>query len=765
MGVSSSKTEEDKALQLCRERRKFVRQSLDGRCSLAAAHVMYIQSLKNTGSAIWKFVEPEAPIESSLYTSTSATPEPLALTEKSVSQFSFSSPALSHPVEATENLSPLSSPFSSSQFQVNHMKFRGFSSKRVEEKPPVVTGTVMSSSTPQNTTPQFFEKTEASPFEPSLVPPVSPLWDYFEPYHPIDHQFSSQEQKEMNQGLENVDDVRRLREEERVPELEEEDEEEKDSYKESEDSADSEDEFDDPPADTLVRSFENLNRVHDQVVQSSSPTMPSAASETELLNREVSNSLDVSPLRTPSSAVATSNSTKKTPVKEGQPEKKVAPKDFFSSIKDIEYLFIRASDSGREVPRMLEANKLHFRPIVPSKENQSVVFIFLRACFSCGEDPSQVPEEPAQTAVRYLTWHRTTSSRSSSSRNLPGLNAKDDTEDLTGNVFENVCMISGSHASTLDRLFAWEKKLYDEVKASAMVRRDYDAKCRYLRELESNGESSQKIDKTRAIVKDLHSRIRVAIQRIDSLSKRIEELRDKELQPQLEELIEGLSRMWEVMFECHRLQFNIISIAYNNENAKISVQAEAHRHITIHFGSELATLSSSFTKWIGAQKSYLQAINNWLHKCVFIPQKPSKRKRRQAPLSLRSKGPPIYATCGAWLEKLEALPAREVAESIKNLAAETTHFLPRQEKNQGKATDQTSRNADNGSDSAVNMLKDEASEDMVSGIERFRSSLEGFLGRLNQFAESSVKMYAELQKEIQEAKSKYEQIKSQSQSI
>jgi hypothetical protein len=38
-------------------------------------------------------------------------------------------------------------------------------------------------------------------------------------------------------------------------------------------------------------------------------------------------------------------------------------------------------------------------------------------------------------------------------------------------------------------------------------------------------------------VKDLHSRIFVAIQRIDMISKNIEDLRDKELQPQLEELI------------------------------------------------------------------------------------------------------------------------------------------------------------------------------------------------------------------------------------
>lgn len=72
--------------------------------------------------------------------------------------------------------------------------------------------------------------------------------------------------------------------------------------------------------------------------------------------------------------------------------------------------------------------------------------------------------EPAQKDLKYLTWHRTASSRSSSSRNPLGLNAKDDSDDQAGNLFDNFCMISGSHASTLDRLYAWERKLYDEVK-------------------------------------------------------------------------------------------------------------------------------------------------------------------------------------------------------------------------------------------------------------------------------------------------------------
>ncbi|KAJ6386289.1 hypothetical protein OIU77_029293 [Salix suchowensis] len=763
MGASNSKTEEDKVLKLCRERKKFVRQALDGRCSLAAAHIMYIQSLRSTGTALRKFIEPEVLFESSLYTSTNATPEPLALIEKSISHFSVSSPSLFHPVDAAENHSPSPSPPSSSRIQAHHMKSRVFSSKKVEEKSPVaVTGTVTSSSTPQNTTPCSTEKHETPQFEDSSVPPGFQQWDYFELFNPIDHQFSFQDGRQMNHGLGSADDLRQLGEEEGIPGLE--DEEEKASILESAETEGSEDEFDDPPAETLVRSFENLNRVNDHVAPSASPTMPSAgsaASEKELLNGEKGNSPGLSPLRTPLSAVSISTDKKKTPMKEEQSENKVSPKDFISSIKDIENLFIKASESGKEVPRMLEANKLHFRPIAPEKNNGFLASAFMKACFSCGEDPSQLQEEPAQKDVKYLTWHRTTSSRSSSSRTPLGLNSKHDSDDLAGNLFDNFCMISGSHASTLDRLYAWERKLYDEVKASEMLRREYDLGCRTLRQLESSGKSLQniKIDKTRAVVKDLHSRIRVALHRIDSISKRIEELRDTELQPQLEELIEGLSRMWEVMSECHKLQFNIITAAFNNGNAKFSVQSESHRQVTVHLEKELSSLSSSFTKWIGAHVSYLQVIDSWLFKCVFFPEKTTKRKRRQKPpsMTLRSDGPPVYATCGVWLDGLLNLPDKEVAESMRLLAAETVHFLPRQEKNQGK------KSIFNGSDSAVSMLRDEASEDFVLGFERFRSCLEGFLGQLNNFAEKSVEMYAELEKEIRNAKSNYERLMSQQQ--
>lgn len=753
MGASNSKLEEDKSLQLCRERKKFVRQALDGRCNLAATHIAYIESLKITGTVLRRFAEPEAPIGSSIYTSTSATPELRGLTEKSLSHFSFSSRSISRHVDATENILPSPSPPTSSRYHANHMKFRGTFSRKVEEKPSVPVTVSVTSATPQNSTPRSTERPEASPFEfppetsPFEIPPspseTSP-WDYFGLGHDIDNHLTSQDGR-----AENGNDNGHHGDEDIISASE--DEEEHYSSPGRDGSQVSDDEFDEPSAETLVRSFQNVNRTTDHASNSVSPditSVRSGVSEVKSLNGEKSKSPDLSPLRAAPSGPADDNDIK-TPVKENDVENKVAPKDFFFSIKDIEYLFIKASESGREVPRMLEANKFHFRPIFPGKETGSMTRILMKSCFSCGDDPSHIPEEPPQNSVTYLTWHRTTSSHASSP-NRHGVNSTDGIEDVSNNLFDNFCMVSGSHASTLDRLFAWEKKLYDEVKVSEMIRSDYDAKRKFLRQLESKVETPQRIDKTRAVVKDLHSRIGVAIHRINSISRKIEEIRDKELQPQLEELIEGLRKMWEVMFDCHKLQLHIISIAHSPGNMKILIQSDSRRQIAIHLEHELSSLSSSFTKWMVSQKAYVEAIDKWLHKSVFLREKSSRRKRKQQPVPLRNHGPPIYTTCSVWLEMFDSLPTKEVSDAIKGLAAEISHLLPRQEKHQGKGGNH--RHGIDGDPGLKTPLRDDSPEDWIAGFDRFRTSLAFFLSQLNNFSESSVKMFTQLQKAIQEAK-------------
>lgn len=121
------------------------------------------------------------------------------------------------------------------------------------------------------------------------------------------------------------------------------------------------------------------------------------------------------------------------------------------------------------------------------------------------------------------------------------------------------------------------------------------------------------------------------------------------------------------------------------------------------------------------------------------------------PPSMRQCGPPIYMICGAWLEMIDGLPAKGVPDSVKELAAEVAQFLPRQDKKHGNKPD--------GNEAATDALRD--LDDVVPRLDRVRTSLEGFLLKLNSFAECSLRMFTELQKAIQDAKKSYEQFMSQ----
>lgn len=72
--------------------------------------------------------------------------------------------------------------------------------------------------------------------------------------------------------------------------------------------------------------------------------------------------------------------------------------------------------------------------------------------------------EPISNIVKQLDWNHSMSSFSSSSYIPLGTDSIDDIGDVDDSLFSGVCMNSGSHTLTLYRLYAWERKLYDEVK-------------------------------------------------------------------------------------------------------------------------------------------------------------------------------------------------------------------------------------------------------------------------------------------------------------
>ncbi|KAG1370921.1 putative nitrate regulatory gene2 protein [Cocos nucifera] len=212
------------------------------------------------------------------------------------------------------------------------------------------------------------------------------------------------------------------------------------------------------------------------------------------------------------------------------------------------------------------------------------------------------------------------------------------------------------------------------------------------------------------------------------------------------------------MLDCHKKQYNVILVACNNGNTKVSIRSEAHHQATILLEFELNSLCSNFTKWISMQKSYLQAINRWLHKCIFPLKQMSSKKKPIEFDPKRHIAPPIFVTCQDWLALLDSLPGKEVADAIKDLVTVTTHFLPRQEKSHenSKLSFTFSRKAGQNAGLEGDIQRNESPVDWSLKHDSFQSGLVVFLDRLKTFAESSVRQYETLQKSIKEAHDNYE---------
>ncbi|EHA8586214.1 putative nitrate regulatory gene2 protein [Cocos nucifera] len=60
MGCVHSRVEKDEAVQRCRERKRLMKLLLSRRAELAAAHMSYLQSLRNTGATLRQFTEVES---------------------------------------------------------------------------------------------------------------------------------------------------------------------------------------------------------------------------------------------------------------------------------------------------------------------------------------------------------------------------------------------------------------------------------------------------------------------------------------------------------------------------------------------------------------------------------------------------------------------------------------------------------------------------------------------------------------------------------
>ncbi|KAM0007533.1 hypothetical protein Hdeb2414_s0139g00810401 [Helianthus debilis subsp. tardiflorus] len=398
-------------------------------------------------------------------------------------------------------------------------------------------------------------------------------------------------------------------------------------------------------------------------------------------------------------------------------------------VKEIQTQFYRASESGGELAKILEVGKVphnrkHNAYQVPSKMLNGFTPLLALA-----------PADPANLDV--------------------------DVDLLTK---------SKNLSSTLHKLYLWEKKLFDEVKIEEKMRVLHEEKKLRLVRLDEKGAEHHKVDATRTLIRSLSTKIRIAIQVVDKIAQKINTLRDEELWPQLNDFIEGLTKMWRSMLECHHIQCEAISAAKRIDSiASHKHSSDASLDATLQLEHELLNWAIRFSCWFGAQKGFVRALNEWLLKSLMY--EPEETVDGPVPYSPgRIGAPAIFIICNQWAQAMQRISEKEVVDSMRNFA---TTVLQLWERDKGEMRQRTvvdknhDRNLDKEDQKILKelqmldkMIVVSSGNDMSLGHHVYQSetstnvslqtSLQRVFESMERFTSSSLKAYEELLRRIQE---------------
>nr|XP_018679341.1 PREDICTED: uncharacterized protein LOC103978894 isoform X2 [Musa acuminata subsp. malaccensis] len=294
------------------------------------------------------------------------------------------------------------------------------------------------------------------------------------------------------------------------------------------------------------------------------------------------------------------------PEREESPEKKTVPAappssiDLMKVLTDLDDLFLRASESTHEVSKVLEATRMHYHSnFVDSRDGSKGDFI---------DDE----------------WE--------------------------------------THATVLDKILAWEKRLYDEVKAGRLTKIEYHRKVALLNRQKKGGASGESLQRTKAAVSHLHTKYVVDMQSMDSTVAEIQRLRDKRLYPKLVELVEGMAKMWQAMHMHHYSQLKMMEGIKALDISNASKETSEHHHKrTLQLLDTVREWQSQLHKLVTHQKQYVGALDSWL-KLNLIPIDGSLKEKVSSPQ--RPAHAPIQTLVHAWHEYLE----KQLPEELANTA-------------------------------------------------------------------------------------------------
>ncbi|KAK6114898.1 hypothetical protein DH2020_007167 [Rehmannia glutinosa] len=359
-------------------------------------------------------------------------------------------------------------------------------------------------------------------------------------------------------------------------------------------------------------------------------------------------------------------------------------RDLREVVAEIRDEFETAASYGKEVAVMLEVGKLPYQPSFLKDDGYRELTPFLTVILSrilYLMSPSMSLRDPPSMK-----------STKSASRTMKS--ARSYFEDVGKDVNSKACNLS----STLDKLYAWEKKLYKEVKDEERLRIIYEKQCKRLKTLDEEGAESSKIDAARASIRRLLTKLDISVKAIDAISSRIHKLRDEELQPQVAELIHGeqqlllllaysksirLIRMWKAMLKCHQKQFQaVMESKMRRLKANTALQTDSTSRATTVLERELRAWCERFNEWISSQKSYVESLNGWLLNC--LQYEPELTPDGPIPYSPGRLGaPPIFVICNDWHQAMEAISEARVANAM-NTFATSLHQLWEKQDEEGR---------------------------------------------------------------------------------
>ncbi|MED6187341.1 hypothetical protein PIB30_075473 [Stylosanthes scabra] len=684
MGCSQSKLDDQESVQICKDRKRLIKQAVEQRAQFASGHIAYIQSLKRVSAAMRNYVQGDEPHQFSL--------------DSFITPVKKTSPAFIS--LSSKSLSPTTIEFSSnSALKVNYLRPGGNPPISVEERPQ---------------SPEMVRVETYSPMEQYAIDD-----DYYG--YPTRSSLEETIADDDNRGL------RQVREAEGIPDLEEVETEQEDFVGKRN------------VAEERTRTKEEVT-VEDE--EEKNRTETEIAHEVKESKGNVSERFEVSKVQTAGHVESTSHqelAAGNQEAKEETPGFTVyvnrRPTSMAEVIRDLDAQFTKVCNAANEFSALLEVNKA---------QNSSI------------SDESSASKLLNPVALF----------RSSSSRFLKNDSSStwDDVCGGTSDPLEEQCMFSGSHQSTLNRLYAWEKKLYEEVRSGERVRMAYEKKCLQLKNLDVKGEDPAFVDKTRAAIRDLHTQITISIHSIEAISKRIETLRDEELHPQLLELVQGMAKMWNVMAECHQMQKITL------DEAKIlltgtDVRKQSGMSITdpqrlacsaSNLETELRNWRSIFESWITSQRSYIHAIAGWLLRCMRREADTSKLVCSQRSSTTH----PLFGLCVHWSRHLDAIQESVVLDGIDFFAAGIGSFYAQQLREDSRQNVGRSKETNESMEMVgVGQVEDAMTTEQLAeiAIKVLCAGMSAAMSSMAEFAIDSAEGYNELVKQLENVKLQQQQ--------